>query len=328
MENARRLSQFESLNNEQIEEEKLRIIFAELLLARSLYEASEQTMLKCVLYPESSSPWRIGATPRSYDFEFGSTRAKRRKLQIEEVDAQTVNADEEMSDRDEDGFQSLDSNSVTVQASALFKSFPSCPWEKYLERFASCHIQRNNCPMGLSRALRMLQLIAAFGCPEHFVALKAAISQYRQLEPEEVLKGPENLSSHFYKVGLWSERQGLINSILQRLARAHFTSLINEGKDLIVDRYGQRGPQGVCAVTKATKAIVIKLYPRMKRWDLSPVAAEKSAFLGVQRTLRRWRQEGAIWSVIQKRFSSLALLALVPYHLQILPTARSISGSS
>lgn len=316
------------MNGEPIEKDKLRIFFAELLLARSLYEAGEQIMLKCVLYPEWSSPWRIGAIPRSYDFILGSTRTKRRKLQIEEVEAQTANADEEMSDWNEENVRSLDPNSITAQASALFRSLPACPWEKHLERFASCHVQGNNSPMGLSRALRLLQMIAAFGCPEHFVALKAAVGQYRLLGPEKILRGPEDLSSHLYKVGLWTERQGLMNAILQRLVRAHFTSLIDEGKDLVMDRHGQRSPQGVCAVTKATKAIVIKLYPKMKGWDLSPVAAKRSAFLDVQRTLQRWRQEGAIWSAIQQRFSSLALLVMVPHQIRVLPTARSISGSS
>ncbi len=73
--------------------------------------------------------------------------------------------------------------------------------------------------------------------------------------------------------------------------------------------------------------MAVKIYPKMKEWDSSTNPAERSAFGEVQRNLR-WRQEGAIWSLIQNRFSSLALLALVPYHVRILPASQSISGSS
>ncbi len=328
MENARRLSQGEVVNGAPIEADSLRVFYAELLLARSLYEASEQIMLKSVLYPEISRSWQVGAAPRSYAFNLDSTQAKRRKLQIEEVEAQTSNVDESGSDWDEGDTRRLDLAVIKASVSTLFKSSPSCPWIKYLERFANCHIQRSKIPMGYNRAFRLLQMVAAFGCPEHFVALKGAVAQYRVLAPEEVMNASLDLSSHLYMVGLWTERLGLINIILQRFVRAHFTSLINEGADLFQDRSGQMEIQSGCALTKSIKAMVIKIHPRMRGWDSSINPAERSAFLDVQRNLRRWRQEGTIWSLIQTRFSSLALLTLVPHHIRILPAFQSISESS
>lgn len=175
--------------------------------------------------------------------------------------------------------------------------------------------------MGYIRASRLLQMVAAFACPEHFVALKGAVAYYRVLVPEEVIQAPLDLSSHLYMVGVWIERLGLINVILQRFVRAYFTSLIDEGTDLFQDRSRYMVFQTGGAITKSLKAMVVKIYPKIKGWDLSTNPAERSAFGEVQRNLRRWRQEGAIWSLIQNRFSSLALLALVPYHVRILPAS-------
>lgn len=199
---------------------------------------------------------------------------------------------------------------------------------KYLERFANCHLQRSKAPVGYARASRLLEMVAAFACPEHFVALKGAVAHYRVLAPEEVIQAPLDLPSHLYTVGVWTERLGLINVILQRFVRAYFTSLIDEGTHLFQDRAEHMVFQNGCAVTRSVKATVVKIYPKMKGWDSSTDPAEKSAFSEVQRNLRRWRQEGAIWSSIQNRFSSLALLALVPHHVRILPASQSISGSS
>ena len=182
--------------------------------------------------------------------------------------------------------------------------------------------------MGLTRAFRLLQMVAGFGCPAHFVALKSAIAHYRALAPEEVIDTPLDLPAHLYTMGLWTEHLGLINAILRRFARAHFTSIIDEGADLFHDRSEQHVLPSQSAVTKSIKAMVVKIYPKMKGWDSSNNTIERSAFLDVQRNLRRWRREGAIWSMIQKRFSSLALLTLVPYHLRVLPGSQSISGSS
>ena len=289
-------------------------------------------MVKSVLYPETSRSWQVGAAPRSYIFNIDSTRAKRRKLQLKEVEAQTsthtAGDDEGSSDWDDGDARRLDFRAIKASVSTLFKSSPSCPWMKYLERFANCRIQRSKTPMGYNRAFRLLQMVAAFGCPEHFVALKGAVAHYRVLAPEEAIQAPLDLPSHLYTVGLWTERLGLVNVILQRFVRAHFTSIINEGADLFQDRSGQMEAQNGYAVTKSIKAMVVKIYPKMKGWDSSTNPAERSAFWEVRRNLRRWRQEGAIWSLIQTRFSSLALLALVPYHVRILPASQSISGSS
>lgn len=63
--------------------------------------------------------------------------------------------------------------------------------------------------MGYSPAFRLLQMIAALGCPEHSVALKEAIIQYRGLEPEVLIRTPIKLPSPLYMVGLWTEHLGL-----------------------------------------------------------------------------------------------------------------------
>ena len=289
-------------------------------------------MLKNVIYPEISRSWQVGAAPRSYTFNIDSTRAKRRKLLVEEIEAQTsirtAGDDEGSSDWDDGDTRRLSLVAIKASVSTLFKSSPLCPWKKYLERFANCRIQRSEIPIGYDRAFRLLQMVAAFGCPEHFVALKGAIARYRVLAPEEAIQATIDLPTHFYTVGLWTECLGLVNVILQRFVRAHFTTVINEGADLLRDRSAQTETESGYAVTKSIKAMVVKIHPKMKGWDSSTNPAERSAFWEVWRNLRRWRQDGAIWSSIQTRFSSLALLALVPYHIRILPTSQSISGSS
>ena len=137
-------------------------------------------------------------------------------------------------------------------------------------------------------------MVAAFACPEHFVALKGAVAHYHMLAPEEVIQAPLDLSSHLYTVGVWTEHLGLINVILQCFVRAYFTSLIDEGTHLFQDQAGHMVVQNSCAVTRSVKATVVKIYPKMKGWDSSTNPAERSAFSEVQRNLRRWRQEGAI----------------------------------
>jgi len=56
--------------------------------------------------------------------------------------------------------------------------------------------------MRYNRAFRLLQMMAAFDCSEHFVALKGVVAQYRVLASEEVMKTSLDLSSHLYMVGL------------------------------------------------------------------------------------------------------------------------------
>ena len=100
-------------------------------------------------------------------------------------------------------------------------------------------------------------MVAAFGCPEHFVALKGAVAQYRVLGPEGALKDPLDLPSQVYRVGLWTERLGLVNIVLQRLARAHFTLFIDDGKDFFLNRFLRTNLRSDCAINKATKAVVV-----------------------------------------------------------------------
>ena len=279
------------------------------------------------MYLKSSMSWQVGAAPHSYTFSLDSTQMKQRKLQIEEVKAQTVSIDESSSDDNEDDIQPPDLANIKVRVSILSKSSSSCLWMDYLKCFANCHLQRSNTQIGFTQTFCLIQMVAAFACSEHFVTLKATVAHYCVLGLEEVLKAPLDVSSHLYKVGLWTEHLELINVILQWLVRAHFTSLINEGKDLLWDRSEPVTFQNRCAVIKVIKATVVKIYSRMKSWDSSNNPAERSAFLDVQHNLWRWRQEGTIWSLLQNKFSSLTLLALVPHYIWIMPTTQSISES-
>ena len=112
--------------------------------------------------------------------------------------------------------------------------------------------------MGYAKAFRLLQMIASFGCPEHFVSLKSAITKHRMLKSHEVVQTSIDVSNHLYEVALWTERMGLINAILQRIARAHLISLIDEGKGLYIGRSRQVETQQRSAV-KAVKAMVTSL---------------------------------------------------------------------
>lgn len=80
--------------------------------------------------PEISRSWQVGAAPRSYAFSLDSTRAKRRKLPFEKVEAQTSNVDESGSDWDEGDTRRLDLAVTKASVSTLIKLSPSCPLDK------------------------------------------------------------------------------------------------------------------------------------------------------------------------------------------------------
>ena len=290
LENARRISQGVPVRKKPIIAEDLRINFVELLVARSLFETSERSLLRDI---SSVSPevWQMGSESR---FHLSKTAPTRRKLKLEDIDAQREGGDEGPASSSDESTWSTDLPIIKAKAAALFASSPVSPWHKYLESFANCHIQRSARKMGYAKAFRLLQMIAGFGCPEHFVALKSAIAQYRLMRPHEVVKTSIDVSSHLYKVALWTERMGLINAILQRVARAHLVSLINEGKDLYVDQSRDVELQQRSAVVKAVKAMVIMIHPHMKGWDTSDNPSEVTTFTNVQRNLQRWRREGLI----------------------------------
>ena len=287
LENARRISQSEVVDGAPIETDRLTVFYAELILARSLHEVNEQMLLKNVFYPELSMLWHVGVLPRSYAFNLDSTKTKRRKLLVEELDAQSVRDDEGDSESDESSARRLDLAAMKANISTIFKSL-SCPWTNYLKRFANCRLQTSKTLLGYKRASRLFEMVAAFACLAHFVALKGAVTHYRVLALAEIVQAPLSLSNYLYTIGVWTERLGLINIILQRFVRAYFTSLIDEKMHRFQDRAGQVFHNG-CALTKAVKVTVVKIYPKMKGWDSSTDFAERSAFREVQRNLRRWR---------------------------------------
>ncbi len=227
LENARRLSQDEIIKETLINADSLRLFYTQLLLTRSLYEASKHIMLKSVLYLKFSRSWQVDMTSRSYTFSLDSTKVKRRKLQLENVKAQTAAIKESDSDWNEDNDQRLNLMIIKTKISNLFAFSSFCFWMKYLECFFNCCIQKINTLMRLTRAFHLLQMIAGFDCSAHFVTLKNAIARYRVLASEEIIDASLDLSTHLYKVSLWTEHLKLINAIFQRFAHAYFTLLIN-----------------------------------------------------------------------------------------------------
>ena len=313
------------MSEKPIVADRLRTYYVELLVARSQYEASERSLLKSLLYSAPLGAWQIGSGPRPHP---SPSAPKRRRLRLGDIEAQREDIGEGGTSSSDESTWSSNLPIIKVKAAALFSSSPSIPWLKYLESFARFRIQSSGTTMGYAKAFRLLQMIAAFGCPEHFVALKSAITHYRMLRSHEVVKTSIDVSSHLYDVALCTERMGLINAILQRLARAHLISLIDEGKDLYVDRSRHVERQQRSAVSKAVKAMVIKIHPHMKGWDTSDRPSEVTAFRNVQHNLQRWRREGSIWSLIQRRYGSLALLVLAPHHTRMMYGLRSISSCS
>lgn len=83
-------------------------------------------MLKSVLYPETLRSWQVGTAPRSYAFNLDFIRAKRRKLQIEEVEAQNTHFNESDPDGDEGSTRRLDLATIKANIAVLFRSSPSC----------------------------------------------------------------------------------------------------------------------------------------------------------------------------------------------------------
>lgn len=231
-----------------------------------------------------------------------STRAKQRKLQIEKIEAQITSVDKNSSDWNEDETQALNLTAMKVRVLSLFEMSPSCFWIKYLERFTSCCIQKSNTLMGFPQTFHLLQMIAAFDCSEHFVTLKKAVAHYCVLESEEILETSLNLPGHLYTVSLWTESLKLINVIIWQLVRAHFTSLINEGKELFLNRFQQNNLQSDCTITKAIKVMVIEINSKMKEWNFSNNSAERftdickvilsESVAGMSKPLCHMKQEG------------------------------------
>lgn len=165
-----------------------------------LHEVSEQIILKSVLYSKTSRSWQIDTAPRFYTFNLDFTRAKRRKLQIEEIEAQITRVDESDSDENEDSARRLNLAIIKVNISTLFKSFSACLWMKYLERFVNCRLQRSKVSVKYTRTSRLLEMMTTFACSEHFVVLKDAVAHYCLLASEEVIQISLDLSNHLYIV--------------------------------------------------------------------------------------------------------------------------------
>lgn len=159
-------------------------------------------MLKSVLYSKTLRSWQINASPRSYTFNLDFTRAKRRKLQIKEIEAKTARVNESDFDRDKSSTRRLNLAIIKINILTLFKSFPSCSWTKYLKRFVNCRLQRSKALMRYTRASRLLEMMTAFACFENFVALKSAVAHYRVLASEEVIQTPLNLLNHLYAINV------------------------------------------------------------------------------------------------------------------------------
>lgn len=157
-------------------------------------------MLKNVLYSKISKLWWIDVASRFYAFNLDFIKAKRRKLQIEEIEAQIVDVDKSDSNWDENSIRRLNLTTIEVNILTLFKSFSSYSWMKYLERFVNYRLQRSKISMKYIRAFRLLQIMTTFVCLEHFVVLKKIVAHYRVLVLKEVIQASLDLSSHLYTI--------------------------------------------------------------------------------------------------------------------------------
>ena len=131
--------------------------------------------------------------------------------------------------------------------------------------------------MGYPQASHLLELVVAFACPEHFIALKEAITHYCMLAPEGAVQASLDMSSHLYMIGIWTECLELINVTLQCFVHTYFTSLIKDGISIIQDRVLQKEN----AVIKFIKIMVIKIYSKMNEWDSSTNSDQKFTFWAV-----------------------------------------------
>lgn len=120
------------------------------------------------------------------------------------------------------------------------------------------------------------------------------IDHYCVLESEKTLKALLDLLSHLYMVDLWTESLKLINIIIQWLMCVYFTSAINEEKNLFLNRLQWNNLKSNCTISKAIKAMVIKINSKMKEWNFLNNSAERSAFKNVQCNLWRWRHKEII----------------------------------
>ena len=167
MENARRISRGEAVDQVPIDADKLRVEFAGLILRRSRYETSEKMIRSNLLYPEATRSWQVGTKRRSYS-DIDTTKARRRKLQFEELQAQDASPEDFNSDHDEPSAQTAD-----AEASLLFKASPFRPWRKYFDGFAECSLQKTAVKLGPDRAFRLLQMVMAIGSPRAFCGFES-----------------------------------------------------------------------------------------------------------------------------------------------------------
>ena len=217
---------------------------------------------------------------------------------------------------------------IKDNTTALFAFSSFNDWFKYLNFFAQFRIQRSDTTIRYNKVFKLLQMIAIFECSKYFVALKSVIVQHRMLRSDEIIKICIDVFSHLYKIALWTEHTKMINAIFQRLTRAHLTSIIDEDKDLYVDRSRDAKRQERSAILKAIKAMIVNIYSHMKEWDTFNKFSEVTVFINVQRNLQRWRRKEMIWSLIQRRFDFLTLLILTPHCIRMMRELRSISSCS
>ena len=299
LENARRLSQKEDPKQAKLQPNKLRVFYAEVLVARTLYEDSERRAM-CALEEKSFDPKNRTIVRRS----------KKRKICLDESDIE-----EERTRNASIDYKRLLGPQITPDLI-----------HQYQQKFQESAFQEKDENVCRDRAERLLHLVLAFGCPDYFVTLKKALQQYRLKKPIELIQEempPNHLyKGRLYKLSVGSERLGLISNILQRITRVQLADEINAKRDEFLNEKKEKES----ALKRALRAMVAEIHPSMQGWESDEDPKKKAAYHEVEENLRRWRTDYTIWSCLRSRFSSLSILLLVPYGIYLSSSTPSISG--
>ena len=180
---------------------------------------------------------------------------------------------------------------------------------KYQNAFQQCILQTSTqSTLIIKRANQLICMVAAVGCSTHFLALKKAIQQYRLKCPIETPSPTDKQHERLYKLGLGSERLGLINTITQRVVRAQCALDINEARAKIKEERGKSSQKidkesEETALQQAINMVALKYRPDSSRVE------------DVVKTIRRWRTDSTFWSMLWGYCSTFAVLLLIPHQI-------------
>ena len=144
---------------------------------------------------------------------------------------------------------------------------------KYQNAFQQCVLQTSTrSTLSAERANQLICMIAAVGYSTHFLALKKAIQQYRLECPIKTPSPTDKQHERLYKLGLGSERLGLINIIIQRVVRAQCALDINEAREKINEERSKSSQENdkaseETALQQAINMVALKYRPDSSRTE-------------------------------------------------------------